>query len=181
MKLITYVAFLRGINVRGKRKVPMAELRAMCERLNLQNVKTYIQSGNIVFKSSMAQTNDIAILLHNEIQKHFNFNVPVIVKTVNELSQIIEKNPFVSQEDITANRIYFVLLNSLPAIELLENLSEETFENEEYVVIDNCLYLKCALGYGKAKLNNNLIERKLKVLATTRNYRTMNKLQELCN
>lgn len=181
MKLITYVAFLRGINVSGKRKVPMAELRAMCERLNLQNVKTYIQSGNIVFKSSMVQTNDIAILLHNEIQKHFNFNVPVIVKTVNELSQIIEKNPFVSQEDITANRIYFVLLNSLPAIELLENLSEETFENEEYVVIDNCLYLKCALGYGKAKLNNNLIERKLKVLATTRNYRTMNKLQELCN
>lgn len=181
MKLFTYVAFLRGINVSGKRKVPMAELRAMCERLNLQNVKTYIQSGNIVFKSSMVQTNDIAILLHNEIQKHFNFNVPVIVKTVNELSQIIEKNPFVSQEDITANRIYFVLLNSLPAIELLENLSEETFENEEYVVIDNCLYLKCALGYGKAKLNNNLIERKLKVLATTRNYRTMNKLQELCN
>ena len=181
MKLITYVAFLRGINVSGKRKVPMAEFRAMCERLNLQNVKTYIQSGNIVFKSSMAQTNDIAILLHNEIQKHFNYNVPVIVKTVNELSQIIEKNPFVSQEDITANRIYFVLLNSLPAIELLENLSEETFENEEYVVIDNCLYLKCALGYGKAKLNNNLIERKLKVLATTRNYRTMNKLQELCN
>ncbi|SEK82562.1 Uncharacterized conserved protein, DUF1697 family [Maribacter orientalis] len=181
MKLITYVAFLRGINVSGKRKVPMAELRAMCERLNLQNVKTYIQSGNIVFKSSMVQTNEIAILLHNEIQKHFNFNVPVIVKTVNELSQIIEKNPFVSQEDITANRIYFVLLNSLPAIELLENLSEETFENEEYVVIDNCLYLKCALGYGKAKLNNNLIERKLKVMATTRNYRTMNKLQELCN
>lgn len=181
MKLFTYVAFLRGINVSRKRKVPMAELRAMCERLNLQNVKTYIQSGNIVFKSSMVQTNDIAILLHNEIQKHFNFNVPVIVKTVNELSQIIEKNPFVSQEDITANRIYFVLLNSLPAIELLENLSEETFENEEYVVIDNCLYLKCALGYGKAKLNNNLIERKLKVLATTRNYRTMNKLQELCN
>lgn len=181
MKLITYVAFLRGINVSGKRKVPMAELRAMCERLNLQNVKTYIQSGNIVFKSSMVQTNDIAILLHNEIQKHFNFNVPVIVKTVNELSQIIEKNPFVSQEDITANRIYFVLLNSLLAIELLENLSEEIFDNEEYVVIDNCLYLKCALGYGKAKLNNNLIERKLKVLATTRNYRTMNKLQELCN
>ena len=181
MKLFTYVAFLRGINVSRKRKVPMAELRAMCERLNLQNVKTYIQSGNIVFKSSMVQTNDIAILLHNEIQKHFNFNVPVIVKTVNELSQIIEKNPFVSQEDITANRIYFVLLNSLPAIELLENLSEETFENEEYVVIDNCLYLKCALGYGKAKLNNNLIERKLKVMATTRNYRTMNKLQELCN
>lgn len=181
MKLITYVAFLRGINVSGKRKVPMAELRAMCERLNLQNVKTYIQSGNIVFKSSMVQTNDIAILLHNEIQKHFNFNVPVIVKTVNELSQIIEKNPFVSQEDITANRIYFVLLNSLPTIELLENLSEETFENEEYVVIDNCLYLKCALGYGKAKLNNNLIERKLKVMATTRNYRTMNKLQDLCS
>ena len=97
------------------------------------------------------------------------------------MSRIIEKNPFVSQDDITANRIYFVLLNSFPAIELLENLSQETFENEQYAVVDNCLYLKCALGYGKAKLNNNLIERKLKVLATTRNYRTLNKLQELCN
>tara|TARA_R110000868_G_scaffold122626_2_gene324999 strand:- start:80 stop:625 length:546 start_codon:yes stop_codon:yes gene_type:complete len=181
MKLMTYVAFLRGINVSGKRKVPMAELRAMCERLNLRDVKTYIQSGNIVFKSSIGRTNEVAILLHNEIQKHFDFDVPVIVKTIDGLSQIIEKNPFVSQEDITANRIYFVLLNSLPAIELLKNLSEETFENEAYEVVDNCLYLKCALGYGKAKLNNNLIERKLKVIATTRNYRTMDKLQEMCN
>jgi uncharacterized protein (DUF1697 family) len=181
MKLITYVAFLRGINVSGKRKVPMAELRAMCERLNLQDVKTYIQSGNIVFKSSIGQTNDVSILLHNEIQKHFDFDVPVIVKTVNDLSQIIEKNPFDSQEDISANKIYFVLLNSLPANELLENLSKETFENEAYAVVDNCVYLKCSIGYGNAKLNNNLIERKLKIMATTRNYRTMNKLLEFSN
>tara|TARA_R110000744_G_scaffold5802_1_gene20515 strand:+ start:535 stop:1083 length:549 start_codon:yes stop_codon:yes gene_type:complete len=181
MKLITYVAFLRGINVSGKRKVPMAELRAMCKKLSLQDVKTYIQSGNIVFKSSIAQTNDVAILLHNEIQKHFNFDVPVIVKTIEDLSQIIEKNPFNSQEDISANKIYFVLLNSLPANELLEKLSEETFENEAYAVVDDCVYLKCSLGYGKAKLNNNLIERKLKVLATTRNYRTMNKMLEINN
>ncbi|WP_339625247.1 DUF1697 domain-containing protein [uncultured Maribacter sp.] len=181
MILITYVAFLRGINVSGKRKVPMVELRAMCERLNLQDVKTYIQSGNIVFKSSIVKAKDLAILLHNEIKKHFGFDVPVIVKTVDGLSQIIEKNPFISQEDIAANKIYFVLLSSQPANELLENLSEETFENEEYAVIDSCLYLKCALGYGRAKLNNNLIERKLKILATARNYRTMNKLLELCN
>ena len=173
MELITYVTFLRGINVGGKRKVPMEELRAICERLNLQDVKTYIQSGNIIFKSSIAKTDHLANILHDEIQKYFDFDVPIIVKTIDGLSRIIEKNPFVSQDDITANRIYFVLLNSFPAIELLEN--------EQYAVVDNCLYLKCALGYGKAKLNNNLIERKLKVLATTRNYRTLNKLQELCN
>mgnify|MGYP003629440704 CR=1 FL=1 len=170
MELITYVTFLRGINVGGKRKVPMEELRAICERLNLQDVKTYIQSGNIIFKSSIAKTDHLANILHDEIQKYFDFDVPIIVKTIDGLSRIIEKNPFVSQDDITANRIYFVLLNSFPAI-----------ENEQYAVVDNCLYLKCALGYGKAKLNNNLIERKLKVLATTRNYRTLNKLQELCN
>ncbi len=181
MKLIIYVAFLRGINVSGKRKVPMVELRAMCERLNFQDVKTYIQSGNIVFKCSIAHANDVAILLHNEIQNHFDFDVPVIVKTVDDLNQIIEKNPFDSQEDITTNKIYFVLLNSPPAVELLENLSEETFDNEAYAVVDKCLYLKCSLGYGEAKLNNNLIERRLKIKATTRNYRTMNKMLEFSN
>ena len=181
MTLITYVAFLRGINVSGKRKVPMVELRALCERLNLQDVKTYIQSGNIVFKSAIAQTIDLTNLLHNEIQKHFGFDVPVIVHSVDGLTQIIEKNPFIYQEDIAANKIYFVLLSNQPADELLEKLSTEIFENEEYAVVNNCMYLKCSLGYGKAKLNNNLIERKLKVLATTRNYRTMNKLQDLCS
>ena len=177
----TYIAFLRGINVSGKRKVPMVELRVLCERLKLQDVKTYIQSGNIVFKSSLAQTEELEDLLSNEIEKYFGFEVPVIIKTVDDLNEIINQNPFISQEDIEANKVYFVLLNKFPANELLVKFNTETFKNEECSIVDTRVYLKCALGYGKAKLNNNLIERKLKVLATTRNYRTMNKLIELCN
>jgi uncharacterized protein (DUF1697 family) len=105
--------------------------------------------------------------------------VPVCIKTIEQIKKIITENPYNSQEDILDNKIYFVLLNSRPAKELLVNFKTRIYINEEFTITENCIYLKCNVGYGKAKLNNNLIERELKVLATTRNYRTMNKMLEL--
>lgn len=177
----THIAFLRGINVNGKRKVPMQSLRALCESLGLKDVKTYIQSGNIVFKSSRQKTTSLETLLINAIEKEYEFEVPVIVKTIDEVEDILEQNPYKNKEELDANRVYFVLFNEVIIEEFLQKLEAETFVNEEFHVGENCIYLKCKIGYGKAKLDNNFIERKLKITATTRNYRTMNKLVELAN
>ncbi|KKO04861.1 hypothetical protein LCGC14_0081730 [marine sediment metagenome] len=177
--MTTYVAFLRGINVSGKHKVLMSELRKLCENLNLQQVMTYIQSGNIVFNSTVGSTVELEELLSKAILNDFGFNVPVIVKTVSGLQEILNHNPFITDVEILSKQIYFVLFKNNPNIDALENFKSESFDNEEFVIVDTCIYLKCKSGYGKAKLNNNLIERKLKVLATTRNYRTMIKLIEL--
>lgn len=175
----TYIAFLRGINVSGKNKIPMAELRELCDGLNLQDVNTYIQSGNVVFKSELQNTSELEALISKAILKIFGFEVPVIIKTVSGLQEILNHNPFITDDEILRKQNYFVLLKNKPNKDALENLKSESFDNEEFKISGNCIYLKCKSGYGKAKLNNNLIERKLKVLATTRNYRTMTKLIEL--
>lgn len=175
----TYIAFLRGINVSGNKKIPMAELRTLCDGLHFKNVKTYIQSGNVVFESENSEIVELEKLFSQSILHHFRFEVPVIVKTIEQLQKVITGNPYNSEEEIAKNKIYFVLLNGTPTKEVLVNLRTENYINEEFTIAENCIYLKCKAGYGKAKLNNNLIERKLGVLATTRNYRTINKMLEL--
>lgn len=175
----TYIALLRGINVSGQKKIPMADLRAMLEKLNFQNVTTYIQSGNIVFASSEMDTGILEERIKAGIQKTFGFDVPVLVKSKNDLKNTLQQNPYTDPEAIEKKLVYFVLLKNVPAPEMVKAFQNESFDNEQFFITEDCVYLLCQTGYGKAKLNNNLIERKLKVEATTRNYRTMVKLLEM--
>lgn len=179
--MVTYIAFLRGINVAGKNKVPMAELRELCESIELKDVQTYIQSGNIIFKSVVDSTSELEGLLAEAILNKFDIEVPVLIRTTYQVSAMVNDNPFASDDDSIKKQLYFVLINSSPSIETLIKFKTEAFANEEFSIADGCIYLKCNARYGKAKLNNNLIERKLNVMATTRNYRTMNKLLELAS
>ncbi|MGB3144664.1 MAG: DUF1697 domain-containing protein [Maribacter sp.] len=179
MKANTYIAFLRGINVGGQKKVSMEALRKLCADAGFTNVKTYLQSGNVVFKSKMRDIQKMEDGLSTFIYKEFGFEVPVLVLSTSQLQEILSKNPFKQDIELKANSLYFVLLKSAPENSLMEAFLNEHFENEEFSIENHCVYLACKNGYGKAKLNNNLIEKKLRVLATTRNYRTMNKLLEM--
>ncbi len=177
----SYIAFLRGINVAGQKKMPMAEVRKMMADAKFGDVKTYIQSGNIVFKNEINATEKLEELIHAAIEKTFGFDVPVLVKSVSEIKEILNHNPFDNPQDLEENRIYFVLLQNTPNKKLVKAFEETEYPNEKFSVSDNCVYLCCKIGYGKAKLNNNVIEHKLQVNTTTRNYRTMNKLLELAS
>jgi uncharacterized protein (DUF1697 family) len=173
----TFIALLRGINVSGQKKIKMAELRAVLEDAGLQNVTTYIQSGNLVFDSEVSQTKTLQELINSTILKHFGFEVPTLVVQRAEIQQVMEGNPFLDTAE--SNKLYYVLLQNPPQKELVEEFNQQNFEHEDFHITDNCVYLQCKKGYGKAKLNNNLIERKLQVQSTTRNDRTLRKLLEL--
>ena len=175
----TYIALLRGINVGGHRKIKMVDLKEMLRTMGLQDVVTYIQSGNVVFKSSITKTSELEEKIKDSIAKTFNFEVPVLIKTHEELKSIFDKNPFTETSDIENKRIYFSLLQETPMPEFKAAFQKEKFQGELFVIAEDCVYLNYALGAGKAKLSNNLIERKLKVSATARNYNTMVKLLEM--
>jgi len=179
MEVTNYIAFLRGINVGGQKKVSMEALRKLCADAGFSNVKTYLQSGNVVFKTKMGDIQKMEDTMSSVIYKEFGFEVPVLVLSTSQLQEILHKNPFKKHKDLEGNSLYLVLLKSAPENSLMEAFLNEHFENEEFSIENQCVYLKCKNGYGKAKLNNNLIEKKLRVLATTRNYRTMNKLLEM--
>lgn len=172
----TYIALLRGINVGGHRKVPMAELRELLTKIGLSSVKSYIQSGNVIFK--VAETN--AQKIENSIQKsivdYFGFEVSVLVRTRQQLQRIFNDCPF--SEDKISNS-YFAILSHVPKEDLVEVAYEKVYEHEEYKIINDCLYFYSDKGYGKAKFSLNYFEKKLNVIATARNYKTMLKLLSL--
>ncbi len=175
----TYIALLRGVNVSGKHKISMADLKFGLERLGLKDVLTYIQSGNIVFKSDIASTSYLEERIKKEINDSFGFDVPVLVMTRSDMENILQECPYKKTEDVEANRIYFVLLQRKPEDMLINTLKQTDYPNELFQVAEYCVYLNCTRGAGNAKLTNNLIERKLKVVATTRNHNTMVKLLAL--
>ena len=175
----TYIALLRGINVSGHKKIKMADLKAMCIDIGFEDVATYIQSGNIVFKSNDKNIQSIEVKIKKGIAKIFDFDVPVLVKTKTEIMVILKESPYTKTEDLEANKIYYVLLNEKLESDASSALVQEDYPNELFSIGEKCVYLNCLNGAGKAKLTNNVIERKLKVAATTRNHRTMLKLLDL--
>ncbi|ALJ05260.1 hypothetical protein APS56_09060 [Pseudalgibacter alginicilyticus] len=173
----TYIAFLRGINVSGQKKIPMVKLRELLIKSGFKNVQTYIQSGNITFQSSEKNKNKLKDLIQNEIQVFFGFEVPVLLKTLKNIQDILNYSPFSEPEKETS---YFTLLHAIPNKKLIESTSKENHPNETFYITKTCVYFYSPMSYGKAKCNNNFFERKLKVTATTRNYKTMTKLLSLC-
>jgi len=172
----TYIALLRGINVGGHKKVPMADLRELLGKVGLHEVKTYIQSGNVVLQSSIGDKTEIEALIKKSILDHFGFEVPTLVKTHFELQTILDVCPFPEEKKIKS---YFTLLQSVPEKADVEVAEKKQYDGEEYVILNDCIYYYCEKGYGQAKFNMNLFERKLKTKATSRNYNTMMKLIQL--
>jgi len=177
----THIALLRGINVSGHKKIKMANLKASLEALSLSDVITYIQSGNIIFKSEETSISKLEHRIHEKILDDFGFEVPVLIKTPQELIHALNNNPF--EKDISKDQklLCVVFLKENPQPENIKRLKEVDYSPEEYVLKDKIIYLYAANGFGNAKMSNNFFENKLKVKATTRNWKTTNKLLEIAN
>jgi len=174
--MITYIALLRGINVGGHKKILMAELRVLLTEIDLQNVQTYIQSGNIVFQYKKTANSNLQAIISKAIETNLGFEVPVFVLKPSELKAVFDACPFPQKEKIQS---YFTLLQEEPLPDLVEAVREINYPNEKFVIGINCIYFYSSIGYGKAKYSNNFFEKKLKVSTTARNYKTMLKLLEM--
>jgi uncharacterized protein (DUF1697 family) len=173
----TYIAILRGINVSGQKMIKMAELKKMFEDLPFENVRTYIQSGNIIFNAKSQEDQALEKLIHNAIMKTFSFTVPVIILEEKELENVQQHNPFLTGRSEEITKLHVTFLDTTPNQELVEKLKEKAqFLPDEWIINKNVIYLFCPNGYGKTKLNNSFFESKLKVTATTRNWETVNEL-----
>lgn len=172
----TYISILRGINVSGQKKIIMTDLQALYESLNFKDVVTYIQSGNVIFKTDKKFTDvKLAKLIEDKILEKYNFQVPVVIRTLEELQNVITQNPF-KKDDIDS--LYVTFLSNAPNAINLEKLDNVSFLPDKFEIIDKEIYLSVS-GYGNTKLSNNFFESKLKVTATTRNWKTINKLASL--
>jgi uncharacterized protein (DUF1697 family) len=174
----TYISILRGINVSGQKKMLMTDLAKLYEDLGFKEIVTYIQSGNVIFKMDKKFTNvKLAKLIEDKITVTYNFQVPVIIRTLKELQHIVAVNPFI-KEDIDS--LYVTFLSNSPSAINLEKLDNVSFLPDRFEILDKEIFLSVS-SYGNTKLSNNFFENKLKVTATTRNWKTVIKLLELAN
>ena len=171
----TFIALLRGINVSGAKTIKMDNLRKTFQRQGFENVATYIQSGNVVFTASETATSQLAAKIAESIKTNFGFDVPVIVLSVAELKTITENNPLNNGTRDTAF-LHVTFLAENPAAFNLSDIEAKKQGEEEIMISGKVIYLFCPHGYGKTKLTNTFLESKLKVPATTRNWKTCGEL-----
>ena len=174
-----YISMLRGINVSGQKIVTMQELKTLYESLDLKNIKTYIQSGNVIFESPDTDVSELINKLETAIKQTFGFSVIVIIRTENEFQHIIEKNPFYGKRKEDIKKLHVTFLSDTPSKSSINSMIKKVEQGvDEWFITEKEIYLYCPNGYGRTKLTNNYFENKLNVSATTRNWKTVNKLYD---
>jgi uncharacterized protein (DUF1697 family) len=170
----TIIALLRGINVGGKASIRMADLKTSFEALGFEDVVTYINSGNVVFRG----TKPDAAAIEKRIAKDFGLEVAVMLRTPKELALIEESNPFPKAEPA---RLHVVFLSSRPTAKAVAGLNPDRSPPDEFRVVGREIYLHTPGGIGRSKLTIDWFEKQLGVRGTARNLNTVAKLIELAS
>jgi uncharacterized protein (DUF1697 family) len=173
----TSIALLRGINVGGRTKVSMADLRALFDELEAEDVRTHLQSGNVVFKSVLRGT-ELIEAVEKAIARDLGLKVTVLVRTKVQLAKVVANNPFAEKANEQA-KLHVAFLADAPSRARIRELDPAYGRPDEFRVAGREIYLYYPNGYGRTKINNAYFEKMLGVAATTRNWNTVTKLADL--
>ena len=176
----TYIALLRSVNVLGKNIIRMPELVQALEKDGFKDVKTYIQSGNVILDTAEESCQSVAGRIRELVTKQFGLTLQVLVLKPQELSAIVSNNPFPRRAGIDHTKLHVTFIDRDPDPVKAEKLLSYNFPPDEVILIGKAAYLHCPEGYGRTKYNNSFIEKKLEAMATTRNWNTCLKLAEMC-
>jgi uncharacterized protein (DUF1697 family) len=169
-RLATHVALLRGINVGGKNRLPMADLNKICAAAGCEDVRTYIQSGNVLFNADAGCAKRMPKLVESAINKRFGFSSPVIVRTAADMTRITKANPFPHADE---NALYVGFLADKPTARRIAELDPDRSPGDEFRVIGREIYLNLAAnGASRTKLTTAYFDSKLQTVSTFRNWRT---------
>jgi uncharacterized protein (DUF1697 family) len=175
-----YVALLRGVNVGGRTAVAMADLRALAERLGLEEPRTLLQSGNLVFESGDRDAAALERKLAGEIARRLGVETRVFVRSAKEWKVVVARNPATAEARRDPGHLLAVVLADAPRAAAVPELRAAIRGREGVSVVDRTAYVYYPDGVGRSKLTLALLEKKLGTFGTGRNWNTVLKLQEAC-
>ena len=178
-RMAVLIAMLRGVNVGGHQKLPSATLKSVCETAGLGHVRTYLQSGNVVFECAEADPERVAQRIRKQLHESTGLDVGVVVRTPAELRSVVKKNPFPDAAKNDPARLLVVFLAGKPAATAKATLDKEAILGEEIHFSGRELYVYFPQGAGRSKLANAFTEKKLGTLPTARNWNTVTALLRL--
>jgi len=173
-----YAAFLRGINVGGKNKLPMKDLAAMFTAAGCSDVRTYIQSGNVVFRAGASLAARLPAIVSAEIASKFGLAVPLVLRTLPQMIAVVASNPFLKR-GAAPEQLHVVFLADTPTADLVTLLDPDRSPPDSFHAAGAEIYLHLPNGAGNSKLTNAYFDSKLRTMGTARNWRTVNTLLEM--
>jgi len=174
-----YIAMLRGINIGPHKRMKMEKLRASCEGMGLSNVKTYIQSGNVIFRAGNFSSDALSKKMGECIMRDFGFSADVISRTREEMKRIIDDNPFTKERGVDVSKLHVVFLPHPPTPTALKKLHGLTLTPDRVQGSGNEIYLYFPNGVSGSSLWKHPLDKVLSVSGTMRNWNTVNKLYEI--
>lgn len=170
----TLISFLRGVNMAGHNKISMPRLAELLEHKGFRDVETYIQSGNIIFNNfADFRGNDISSLIEKSIQDGFGMNVPVMTRTIDEILEIISKNPFLEEENFDPAKMAVMFLHEEPHEEQIAKVSDVDYPPDKFRIYGKEIFIYCPNGFAGTRLYTNFFEKKMKINGTARNWNTV--------
>ena len=170
------IAMLRGVNVGGHNKIRMEALRALCTKLKLRDACTYVQSGNVIFRTDQRDLASLAKRLQNAIERDFGFRPDIVLRTSAELRDVIARNPFANRRDIEPNKLLVTFLASDPGPEARDKATKIKTEPEELRMERREVYIYFPNGMARPKMSWPAIERALQTSGTGRNWNSVTKM-----
>lgn len=175
----THLALLRGINVSGHNMIKMDVLKTLLENAGFQNVRTYIQSGNVFVDSDEEHGASVGFKIKQEIFKALGLEVPVVVICKEDLEACFKNNSYLKEEECDTKKLYVAFLSKELQGSAINDLKISQFKPDEAAIDKNKIFIKYAVGAGKTRLDQKYIEKKLNVVATIRNWNTVSTLLEM--
>lgn len=172
----TFVALLRGVNVGGRNKLPMAALVEICAAAGARDVTTFIQSGNALFRAAPGASAAIAPRIADGIEARFGFRVPVVLRSAAELDGVVANNPYAAAD---LDTVHVAFLADVPAAARAASLDPDRSPGDAFTLRGRDLYLCLPNGVARTKLTNAYLDARLQTVSTLRNWRTVTKLLEL--
>jgi uncharacterized protein (DUF1697 family) len=170
--MYTCIAFLRAVNLAGHNAIRMEDLSSLFSNMGFTDVKTYIQSGNVIFRTG--EDSDLTVAVEKEIQKVTGFGIDVMIRTPEELREIILKNPFRDHTKYNPARAAVMFLKNEPGEDIKAKMSEYDFYPDEFIISEKEVFIFCPGGFGRSKLTTGFFEKKLGIKCTARNLNTVN-------
>lgn len=177
--MTTILALLRGVNVSGHNMIKMTALKSALENVGFQNIRTYLNTGNIFVDTNEESVSKISFVIKQELFRSFSMEIPVIIIRKKDMEDCFENNPFLKENGCDVKSLYVAFVSKTLEEKNIHDLKLSLVKPDEAIICPNYIYLKYHAGAGKTKLDNKYIEKKLQLTSTIRNWNTVTQLLKL--
>jgi uncharacterized protein (DUF1697 family) len=175
-----YISFLRGVNMTGHNSIKMTDLTALYVKLGFKDAKTYIQSGNVVFGYDADLTvTELSLTIEKTILDKFNYNIPVMTRSVDQLQDLFSVNPFLEEKEFNPAKMAVIFLHEKPSKDQILKIAGVDYPPDKFKIIGSDIHIFCPNGFGKTKIYTNFFEKRMGVIGTARNWKTITTLLDI--